>query len=462
MGLDSLLITFSTTKSYQSIDKAPDTPPKAALEAKLERKALLSLVLSTNLFEDTHPSRINASLSYFTRGIVDYNPKQWPERVAAQKVAQKAPEAYALNRAMHDEAYRELLQHNYHPVGERNFKAVFGQQRQVSLFHRMENAGKMTFHIRLNDRARAKAAEWVQDMFYGENMDIVNCHFNGAVQSEIEFDTSFSNQGNAHFVIPFVFLMFKDGTILDARGPSRRDSVLIITPYSVQKNYYDLLLDELTVAEVPKSLVEVRTVDEAPSHEADIATIHCFWDSMCNHFCQPGHLAKDCPFQPRCSTCNGEQHATRNCPRVIENEITLSAADPVTADDGIDRDALNPPTSRSAGSKDVNVNKAERQAAFIRPQTQKAAMTKDFRDALKRAMDATTDQEATNHQDSTNSQKEPLMTKSELIQLTFRKKVKIAMRFTREKHGIVRTHNSAGDVDACSTDVSDAEYHPVE
>ncbi|KAF5656651.1 hypothetical protein FHETE_10888 [Fusarium heterosporum] len=276
-------------------------------------------------------------------------------------------------------------------VGERDFKAVFGQQRQASLFHRMENAGKVTFVY--------------VDTFYG-NMDIVNCQFNGAVQNfvywvtknfvaystsvttllsrhpscnETNFGTSFPNQGNAYFVVQLFVQMFKDGTVLDARGPSRRSSVLIITPYAVQKNYYDLVLDELAVAEVPKSLVE-----------------HCFWDSTCTHCYQLGHLAKQCTFQPTCCTCNGERHATHSYPRAVDNEIALSAADPVTADDGIERDALNPPFSKSAGFKRVKVSKAEREAAFTKPQTQKAAMAKDFRDALKRAMEATARQDSAN------------------------------------------------------------------
>jgi superfamily I DNA and/or RNA helicase len=41
----------------------------------------------------------------------------------------------------------------------------------------------------------------------------------------------------------------------------------------VQKNYYNILLSDLTKAEIPKSLVEVQTIDSSPSHEADIVTV---------------------------------------------------------------------------------------------------------------------------------------------------------------------------------------------
>lgn len=87
------------------------------------------------------------------------------------------------------------------------------------------------------------------------------------------FGTSFSNEVNAHYTMQLVTQIYRDAGILDARDLSRRGSVLIITPYSVQKNYYDLLLRELTKAKIPKSLLEVRTVDDSPSHEADIVIV---------------------------------------------------------------------------------------------------------------------------------------------------------------------------------------------
>ncbi|KAM0295485.1 hypothetical protein ACHAO9_000566 [Fusarium lateritium] len=162
------------------------------------------------------------------------------------------------------------------------------------------------------------------------------------------------------------------------------------------KNYYDLLLSDLTEAEIPKSLVEVRTIDDSPSHEADIvivdwvrtgkkgfidnpnrmcvalsrarvgtimtgpgskvdlgwplshiveycqdrnATIdlkdRCFWDLVCPYCCQPGHMAKDCTFQPKCDRCDGAPHATRNCPRSNEDAISDSATEPITANDAL-------------------------------------------------------------------------------------------------------------------------------
>ncbi|KAJ4267582.1 hypothetical protein NW762_003691 [Fusarium torreyae] len=53
-------------------------------------------------------------------------------------------------------------------VDHSDFKAVFSKQRQVSLFHRMENAGRLTFRLRKNYRACVHAFQWAQNMFYGD------------------------------------------------------------------------------------------------------------------------------------------------------------------------------------------------------------------------------------------------------------------------------------------------------
>ncbi|EWZ37539.1 hypothetical protein FOZG_09528 [Fusarium oxysporum Fo47] len=356
-------------------------------------------------------------------------------------------------------------------VGQRDFKAVFSYQRQISLFHRMENAGRILARLRRNYRARVNAVSWAQTMFYGDNMTVVHrthCEasrkFHDWVQEkfrrwnclsttllirpdnseETKSGNSFSNPANANFAVQLVVQLYRATGIVDARDFSRRASVLILTPYKAQRRMYDLLLLELTEAEVPKTLVEVRTIDDSPSHEADIIILdwvrtvkkgfiadshrmavalsrarlgtimigpgkktpltwplnhlvgyleerkavinlkdHCRWYLMCQNCCQPGHLATDCRFQPKCVRCDGASHATRNCPRAEEDQISTSASEPVTADDGIQRDVLNPPRVDFSGSKRIKKNSADREEAFAKPDKHKDAMRKHFRDAMR-------------------------------------------------------------------------------
>ncbi|EWY90926.1 hypothetical protein FOYG_08250 [Fusarium oxysporum NRRL 32931] len=109
---------------------------------------------------------------------------------------------------------------------------------------------------------------------------------------------------------------------------------------------------------------------------------HCRWYLMCQNCCQPGHLATDCRFQPKCVRCDGTSHATRNCPRAEEDQISTSASEPVTDDDGIQRDVLNPPRVDFSGSKRVKQNSASREDVFAKPDKHKNAMRKHFCDAM--------------------------------------------------------------------------------
>ncbi|CVK92794.1 uncharacterized protein FMAN_07636 [Fusarium mangiferae] len=224
---------------------------------------------------------------------------------------------------------------------------------------------------------------------------------------------SISNPANAkaNFTVQLVVQLYRDAALVDARDFSKRASVLILAPYKEQKRLYDLLLRQLTEAEVPKDLVEVQTVDDSPSHEADVVILdlrtplewplnhlvafleersavidlrdRCRWYFMCKNCCQPGHIATECKFKPKCVRCDGASHATRNCPRAEEDAISTSASEPITADDGIQRDVLNPPRVNFSDSKRSKKNSTTREEAFARPDKHKDAMRKAFRNAMR-------------------------------------------------------------------------------
>ncbi|EXL84743.1 hypothetical protein FOPG_03216 [Fusarium oxysporum f. sp. conglutinans race 2 54008] len=96
---------------------------------------------------------------------------------------------------------------------------------------------------------------------------------------------------------------------------------------------------------------------------------HCRWYLMCQNCCQPGHLATDCRFQPKCVRCDGASHATRNCPRA------------------------EPPRVDFSGSKRVKQNSANREDVFAKPDKHKNAMRKHFCDAMRGLREAKKDQD---------------------------------------------------------------------
>ncbi|RKL27005.1 hypothetical protein BFJ72_g13439 [Fusarium proliferatum] len=281
----------------------------------------------------------------------------WPDTLSAWREKKQDPDAYAINLVKHKEVFRKLMEH------------------AISLI--------------VVDEAAQLA----------ENL----C-------SETVCGTSYYNEGYANFVIQLTI---------------QRASVLILTPYKEQKRLYDLLLRQLTEAEVPKDLVEVRTVDDSPSHEAgvvildlvrtvkkgfinnaprmNVATTRARLGQFVigpgkktplewplNHLIAfteersaPGHIAIECKFKPKCVRCDGESHATCNCPRVDEDAISTSVSEPITADDGIQRDVLNPPRVNFSDSKRSKKNSTTREEAFAKPDKHKDAMRKAFRNAMR-------------------------------------------------------------------------------
>ncbi|KAF5559871.1 MFS monocarboxylate transporter [Fusarium napiforme] len=87
--------------------------------------------------------------------------------------------------------------------------------------------------------------------------------------SQAPHGTSFYNDGYANFTIQF-YRPFKP---VHVRDESRRASVLTIAAYRSQMHNDEFLFDQVASAELPKSLIDVRTIDDSLSHEADYVFI---------------------------------------------------------------------------------------------------------------------------------------------------------------------------------------------
>ncbi|KAJ3525053.1 hypothetical protein NM208_g11809 [Fusarium decemcellulare] len=196
---------------------------------------------------------------------------------------------------------------------QRDFKPVFGLQREISLFKRMENMYRLTFILRRNYRARLDAVQWAQKDLYANQMSIVYQDHTPATEaftewtfkvfgvrsttvmirpsgsSEAKVGHAFVNQANVNFVTQLVVQLYRQAELVNADDAQknmtttdeknkvrvRRASILILTPYSTQKSSYQSTLQQMRNSEVPKALVKVCTVDEATNSEADVVIVDC-------------------------------------------------------------------------------------------------------------------------------------------------------------------------------------------
>ncbi|RKK72996.1 hypothetical protein BFJ69_g9703 [Fusarium oxysporum] len=360
---------------------------------------------------------ISSHLSEFARGIAKADKRTWSGVIVAWNEKKKDPDAFAVNRVKHQAGFHRLMEYavsqvdivvgtpvalvefaqhtefvpqlivvdeaarltenlslvlqaqwqsafsvyisdtqQFPPIGltveQRDFKPVFSYQRQISLFHRMENGGRILARTRQrrlvgsNHVLCRKFHDWVQKKFTRWGCLSATLLIRPDNSEETKSGNSFSNPANANFAVQLIVQLYQAAGIVEACDFSRRASIIILTPYKAQRRMYDLLLLELTEAEVPKTLVEVRTIDVSPSHEANIIIL-------------------DWTF----------------------------ASEPVTADDGIERDVLRPPRVDFSGSKRVKQNSANREDVFAKPDKHKNAMRKHFCDAMRGLREVKKDQD---------------------------------------------------------------------
>ncbi|SCO77641.1 uncharacterized protein FRV6_01853 [Fusarium oxysporum] len=323
---------------------------------------------------------ISSHLSEFARGIAKADKRTWSGVIVAWNEKKKDPDAFAVNRVKHQAGFHRLMEYavsqvdivvgtpvalvefaqhtefvpqlivvdeaarltenlslvlqaqwqsafsvyisdtqQFPPIGltveQRDFKAVFSYQRQISLLHPSRK-----FH------------DWVQKKFTRWGCLSATLLIRPDNSEETKSGNSFSNPANANFAVQLIVQLYQAAGIVEACDFSRRASIIILTPYKAQRRMYDLLLLELTEAEVPKTLVEVRTIDDSPSHEANIIILD--W-----------------------------------------------------------RDVLRPPRVDFSGSKRVKQNSANREDVFAKPDKHKNAMRKHFCDAMRGLREVKKDQD---------------------------------------------------------------------
>ncbi|KAF4458022.1 hypothetical protein F53441_176 [Fusarium austroafricanum] len=224
--------TLPMKKELANIERGTAPPSRPAIDTSVEGTA------------GKPRPRIGGTLQQaqsqeFARRIVEEDPERWADVISAWHEKANDPGAFAVN----------MVKHQVPP------------HRELS--------------------ARVHAADWMQTMFYG-NMSIVHREhtlatknfWNWVVKKFASFKTqsttlmirpdnahetksghSYFSESNANFVAQLVVQLYRQAELLDAR------------------DHFTTRFSELTPAEVPKSLVEVRTIDDSPSHEADIVIV---------------------------------------------------------------------------------------------------------------------------------------------------------------------------------------------
>ncbi|KPM43648.1 hypothetical protein AK830_g2907 [Neonectria ditissima] len=185
-------------------------------------------------------------------------------------------------------------------------KDFFRPQRDTSLFKRIGNVGGMTATLHDNHRARGRMANWAVGALYDNEIVIVNSSLTDPVRdlqnwlssaipvdkasssifvldiaesTEILVGTSYANPINAIVGCEFVISAYQAGKLWNAvdfskmKEPCRVGTTLIIVGYSAQKSEWEGRLRQTSPAEAPLSMIEVRTIDDSPSHEADLVIV---------------------------------------------------------------------------------------------------------------------------------------------------------------------------------------------
>ncbi|KAK0758566.1 hypothetical protein N5P37_008965 [Trichoderma harzianum] len=295
---------------------------------------------------------------------------------------------------------------------DKNYKALFTQQRKHSLMQRIEGAGLIDFVLAANHRAHGDVYEWTRGYLYmseiktvyrrdayseqmhqwitdecgrsygqkatpGSNMVLVDVQ-EGAEQ---KVGYSYTNPGNANFILALISRLAASAPLYSVQSfmehpeadPSTyaRGKILVITGYKQKKILLEEKLSKLSSAEIPRGIVSVRTIDDSPSHQAEVVICHLArsngpgflsdlkrlavmaaraqgmtilvgqeamfavknstiselynylksrdsivkvsgWKVVCSHCLIPGHDQTTCQNKVVCSLCQGD-HAGRHC-----------------------------------------------------------------------------------------------------------------------------------------------------
>ncbi|KAJ4199600.1 hypothetical protein NW767_008023 [Fusarium falciforme] len=373
-------------------------------------------------YREKSPAAVFNSFSEFARTMVQENPTEWEAVERAWNERRTDPTAYDLNRNTHEEAFQDLIKAAAKAVDIACSTLVtmveFANKTTFSPdFIVVDEAARLSENLLVAVQAKwpnapcllisdtkqfppmalAKQQKGFRAIFANQREGLHELDPKRLQQAspdddgdppdtyELKVGHSYANDINARYVTQMLVEMYRSETLMDARDAKlmatdnenlvRRPSVLILAPYSVQKSAYDLSLRGMSVAEIPKDLVDVRTVDDSPGHEADIVIIDCVCVSRLG-FVGNAHRMAVMMTRARVGTIIVGPGA-----KVIDNAafadlrayindpldaISVRKADRITANDGIERSIGSIVVTQSS-DKRVKKNKSDRRQRFAKP-----------------------------------------------------------------------------------------------
>ncbi|KAI6783412.1 MFS monocarboxylate transporter [Emericellopsis cladophorae] len=192
------------------------------------------------------------------------------------------------------------------------YQDLFGYQHATSFLDRLAKCNKIDFTLMYSHRPFGTAFEIARQLFYRETMSIVHLKHmpmqNWAWlkyiaafmevshvrvpsvmlmpknSSEVIHGTSFINEENARIVQKLVVQLYQEAPLYNSKDlndavmknehrPIQRGTILVVTAYAAQKNLLKNMIQEIRPTEAPLALIDVRTIDESPSHQADMVIV---------------------------------------------------------------------------------------------------------------------------------------------------------------------------------------------
>ncbi|TQW04487.1 AAA domain-containing protein [Cordyceps javanica] len=176
----------------------------------------------------------------------------------------------------------------------------FGPQREVSLIQRAEDNNAVDVYLRVNHRAHGGITDWCSRQFYRGEMvlaqqnkkfhpaqlvilqhlrkyspDIRMCGLFIDIENmhETKVTSSWSSSTSARYCVELAIALWRELPLPRKNDPESRFRILIITGYAVQASDMRYMVKRISDNCVAPGAIEVRTVDDSPSHEAEITIV---------------------------------------------------------------------------------------------------------------------------------------------------------------------------------------------